>query len=336
MAIFSVFGFRPSARRTVAGGRPALTISLALVLAAAYSPAGAATLDPETPDYLVPDGPSATIDTDRNAEGRLQIHIRGERFNGQRLIKKVMEQLSAALSSAQGGDFDLQIEVGTLDGFNGEALHGVDLSLARRAGRIGDFALNASGAGNVAIHGDVRVARDGTRALHLETDDAGAFLRLADIYGKLTKGRMSLILEIPAVQEAILDIRELDLALEPALRRLTEAMPLLQPPTPQDVSSHPSRLHAHFALAPGKLVLKNLVFRNAMLGATMDGRIEADALDLRGVLMPFFLAEPKLAPCSPLECAGGLGFRVTGSPGSPRLLINPFADPIIRRHVLPP
>jgi hypothetical protein len=138
------------------------------------------------------------------------------------------------------------------------------------------------------------------------------------------------------VQEAILDIRELDLALEPTLRRLTETMPLLLPPTPQEASSHPARLHAHFALAPGKLILKDLVFRNAMLGAAMDGRIEADALDLRGVLMPFFLAEPKLAPCGPLECAGGLGFRVTGSPGSPRLLINPFADPIIRRHVLPP
>jgi N-acetylglucosamine-6-phosphate deacetylase len=49
--------FRPAVRRQAARAGPAIAASLALVMAIACGPARAAAPDPETPDYLVPDGP---------------------------------------------------------------------------------------------------------------------------------------------------------------------------------------------------------------------------------------------------------------------------------------
>jgi hypothetical protein len=72
-------------------GLPARLIALLeLIVALAYGPAHAATADPETPDYLVPDSPAAAIETHRGADGRLQIQIQGTRFDGRRLIERML------------------------------------------------------------------------------------------------------------------------------------------------------------------------------------------------------------------------------------------------------
>ena len=141
--------------------------SLALIAMLACGAARAAVLDAETPDDLIPDAPGATIETQRGADGRLQIDIRGERFDGRRLIKRLLTDMRDAPSAPTGADFDLHIAVGTLAGHNGEELRHVDLRLVRRGGRIDDFALTGRTSGGAAVLGDVRGGGAGVRrALH--------------------------------------------------------------------------------------------------------------------------------------------------------------------------
>src|SRR5882672_7231157 len=103
--------FRSITRPRSANAWPAIAASLALTAALACGAARAAAIDAETPDYLVPDTPAATIAADRDAEGRLQIHIGGERFDGRRLITRLLADLRDPASTAAGADFDLRIEV---------------------------------------------------------------------------------------------------------------------------------------------------------------------------------------------------------------------------------
>jgi hypothetical protein len=275
------------------------------------------------------------IETARSADGRLDIHMRGERFDGRRLIKRLLADLQDTPSNASGPDFDLHIEVATLEGFNGEPLHGVDMSLTRRAGRIDDFALTASIAEH-AVHGGVRNRRDNGRILFVEADEAGAFLRFVDLYANLANGRMWLALDFPVLKEGVLSIRDFDVPPDAVLKPLRDAMALLSWKDPNDAAPGLSRLRAAFVLAPGKFVLNEARFYNNAAGATMEGRIEGSELDLRGVLDAAVLADPRSAPCASFACMRGLQYRVTGSLQSPRVLINPILEPLSRDFLLPP
>src|SRR5206468_12135629 len=108
----------------------------------------AAAVDAETPDYILPDASSAVIETHRDADGRLHIDIQGERYDGRRLIKRFLTDVREGPPSPTGADFDLHIAVGALAGFNGEELRDVDLRLARRAGRLVEFATHGSSHGD--------------------------------------------------------------------------------------------------------------------------------------------------------------------------------------------
>jgi hypothetical protein len=308
-----------------------LVASLALTAALACGAARAADPDPETPDYLMPDAPGAAIETHRAADGRLHIEIQGGHFDGRRLIKRMLAAIRQEPSTAADADFDLHIAVGALSGFNREVLYDVDMRLAQRAGRIDDFALTGRTLDKAVVQGDVRNAK--VRALFLSADDAGTFLRFLDLYGRLPNGKMWLALDLPATQEGVFSIRDFDLPNAPMLQSLRRvpAPPLLEPS--HDAGPVPSRLHGHFTLSPGKVVVKDTALSSEDGAATMEGVIERGELQLRGALAPAMLADPRGPPCSQDRCLPGMEYRLTGPIGAPKFVINPFMTPIWRRSL---
>jgi hypothetical protein len=310
--------------------------SLALIGALACGAAQAAALDAATPDFLVPDPAGAAIETHLDADGSQQIDIQGERFDGRRLIKRLLTDLRDGPSTPPGADFDLHIAVATLAGFNGEELRGVDLRLARRAGRIDDFALTGNTPGGAAVRGSAGSNPNARRSLFIEADDAGAFLRFVDLYGKLATGRMWLTIDLPAMQDIRFGIRDFELPDEPVLRRLREALT----PSPGQTSAQlagaaPSRLRGQLGLSPGKIVVKNTTFFNKHATVTLEGIIADGELNMRGLLAPANFAFPQEPPCNPSQCLLGVQYTLTGPIGAPQLRINPFLQSILR-SVLPP
>jgi hypothetical protein len=300
--------------------------SLALVAALACGAADAAAVDAETPDYLVPDAPGAVIETHRDADGRLQIEIQGERFDGRRLITRLLTDVREGPSAPPGADFDLHIAVATLAGFNGEELRGVDLRLARRAGRIDDFALTGSTPGNAPVRGSAGGIPNARHALYLITEDAGAFLRFVDLFDKVVDGRMWLAINLPAMHEIGYNIRDFGLADDPALRPLRDALtPPAGQPHAQNEGWTPSRLRGQLVFTPGRIGVKETSFFNKHVGATAEGIVDGGGLNLRGVLAPAFLEEMQ-DPCARSRCLRGLQYRISGPVGSPKLVINPFVE----------
>jgi hypothetical protein len=179
------------------------------------------------------------------------------------------------------------------------------------------------------VRGGVRGAANARRTLYLDADDAGAFLRFVDLYGRLTGGKMWLALELPAMQQGIFNIRDFDLPPEPVLQPLRKMMAAAQ-----DAGRGPSRLRGEFTLSPGKVVVKDTAFVNKDAAATMEGIIEGGELNLRGLLVPAVLNDPRDPPCGSHLCLRGLPYSITGPIGAPRLLINPFPGPYLQ-SVLP-
>jgi len=304
--------------------------SLALVVALACGPAGAAQIDDATPDYLVPDAPGATIHTFRSAEGRLLVYIVGERFDGRRLIRHVLADLrDAPPAKSDGDDYDLAISVTTLTGFNDEELHDFAMRLARRAGGIHDFRLITTGGASVS--GGVRDSADGKRNLFLKTDDAGALLRFLDLYGRIAKGWLEVTLDLPSRQDGRFDIRDAELPLDPMLEPLRRAMTAFE--SAQDSDPGPSRLQGRFALAGGELVVRDALLSNKAAHASLEGRIKDGQIDMRGMLA-LTPHEPKLASCATFACLLNLQYRLTGPVGAPRILINPFENPGMLRRLM--
>src|SRR5260221_5645683 len=78
-------------------------------------------------------------------------------------------------------DIDVDVKLGTVLGFNGETLRGLDLRVSRRSGVITSLALNAKLGRDAPLIGEGRArGNNGRQFVVVETNDAGAFFRFND------------------------------------------------------------------------------------------------------------------------------------------------------------
>ena len=69
--------------------------------------------------------------------------MRGEVFDGRGFLKSAASGAPGDKSKTPSRDFDLDIKLGTVTGYNVEALRGVELRLSRRNGHIRSFGMAA-------------------------------------------------------------------------------------------------------------------------------------------------------------------------------------------------
>jgi hypothetical protein len=299
------------------------------------SAARAAAIDPDTPDYLRPIDNRAAIETERDPDGRLTVLVHGQQFDGRRFIASLMREWWRGEPLA-GTDFDLHMEVAALGGHNGETLHNVDLVLARRGGRVTRFTLSADAGQNAPLRGALRTASGGRRFFHLESDDAGALLRFTDIFAHVAGGRAEITLDLlpdaAAKREGMLALHDIAILPEHLSKQIRESV---GPPSPLPGTAflHFSRLHARYALLPGKIIISDAALSNPSFAATLDGLIEGDNLNLRGYLLPLVLMQMQGLTCAERKsCLAALPFRVQGTLQAPQLQIMSYMD-ISHRHL---
>src|SRR6185295_10142295 len=97
------------------------------------------------PTFALSDGDKATLRADRAPDGTLKVTMRGELFDGRGFLKSATSGAPGDKSSSKtsGRDFDLDLKLGTVTGYNVEALRGVELRLSRRNGHIRNFGMAA-------------------------------------------------------------------------------------------------------------------------------------------------------------------------------------------------
>jgi hypothetical protein len=240
-------------------------------------------------------------------------------------------------------DVDIDLRLGTVAGFHGETLRGVDLRMSRRGGIIKSFTLGAKIGRDTALNGDLRGKAGGRNVLYLETADAGSFFRFSDTYPKIFGGEMWVAMDPPtgdslAPQDGILNIRDFTVRGEQSLDRVAAGAPSAQgaPNNSANAGVEFSRMRVEFTRTAGRFTIREGVVKGPMIGATTDGYIDYARQDvrLRGTFVPFFGLNNMFGqiPIFGIFLGGGsneglvgLTYEVAGSPATPILRVNPIS-----------
>lgn len=292
------------------------------------------------PVFNLSDGDKATLKADRAADGALRVTMRGEVYDGRGFVKGALAGQSSSdrkkrSGSSSGADLDLDLKFGTVVGFHGETLRGVDLRLARRNGQIRSLSMNGKLGRDTPLLADLR-ARNGRQSVYLETNDAGALFRFADIYSRMVGGQMWVALDPPtsdtAPQDGVLNIRDFSVRGEAALDRVASNNAPGGPRSGVDFS----RARVEFTRTPGKLTMRDGVLRGPVIGATLDGQIDYAGNDvrMRGTFVPLYGLNNMFGqiPIVGIFLGGGsneglvgVTFEVVGPPTAPVLRVNPIS-----------
>jgi hypothetical protein len=288
------------------------------------------------PVFSLSDGDKTTLRADRAPDGTLRVTLRGDVYDGRSFIKSAMTgPASHGKQKHDVKDIDLDIKLGTVAGFHGETLRGLDLRMSRRAGIITNFVLNGKLGRDTPLIGDLRGRAGSTRqVVFIETNDAGAFFRFNDVYPKIVGGEMWVALDPhsadQAPQDGILNIRDFVVRGESALDRVAGA-PAGQPQSGVEFS----RLRVEFTRSVGRLAIREGLVRGPVIGATVEGYIDyvAEDVRLRGTFVPLYGLNNMFGqiPIVGLFLGGsnegllGVTYEVVGPPGAPVLRVNPIS-----------
>jgi hypothetical protein len=286
------------------------------------------------PAYGFSDGDKVSLKADRGQDGTLHVAMRGEVYDGRAFIKSLTGGGSNASQANKRPpvDVDLDIKVGAVLAFNGEALSNVDLKMSRRAGEVRSLGLNAKIGREGALSGELHSQSDGHEGVYLRTTDAGALFRATDVYPRMNGGQMAIMMDAPSaknpVQQGTVNVVNFTIHDEAELQRAASQ----NGPQPLSNNLQFSSMQVYFTRSSGRIVLRDGVARGPVIGGTIDGAIDyaRDKVDLRGTLVPFYVANnffgwiPVVGPILGGEKEGIFGFtyQVSGRPGNPVLSVN--------------
>jgi hypothetical protein len=280
----------------------------------------------------------ASLKAERLPDGPLKVTMRGDVYDGRTFIKNAMGGANSPAKSSRPGiaDLDLDVKIGAVAGFHGEALRALDLKLQKRGGIIKSFAMSAKHGVDAALIGDLRGPTGGRQVLYFQSADAGAVLRFTDFYPRVIGGQLWVTMDPPtpnqsATQEGLLNIRDFTVRGEASLDRVVAGAAGIQP-----AGVEFSRMRVEFLRQPGKFTVRDAVLRGPVMGATMDGMIDYAANDvrMRGTFVPLYGLNNMFGqiPIVGLFLGGGdkeglvgITFEVVGPPGSPVLRVNPIS-----------
>ena len=153
------------------------------------------------PTYSPSEGDKTSLKAERGADGVLKVTMRGDVFDGRGFIKSAISGREVdPKSKPKNVDLDVDLKLGAVAGFYGEALRSVDVKLSRRSGAIKAFTLNGKLGSDTPLMGDLRRPTQGREVIYLETNDAGAFFRFTDTYSKVVGGQLQLAMDPPTVE----------------------------------------------------------------------------------------------------------------------------------------
>lgn len=296
----------------------------------------------------------------RREAGVSRATVRGQVLDARPFLKTLMGP-PPRRPEEKSNDFDLDLQIPILTGFNGEALGGATVKLSRRGGEVRQLEL-AGRIGRSPLQ--VTQGRDGDRrVLRVRSEDAGGLLRFVDLYRRAHGGELS----VDAVIEndrltGNLAMNDFRVRGEPALRRALgeqfasqqysqgagdgSARPVFSRDSGNDVAF--TRLRAGFTRTPTRFTLRDGIVWGNEIGVSAQGTVDyaRDQVDIAGTFVPSFFINNALSnlPIIGLFLGGGNGglfavnFRIGGAASAPSVTINPLsaiAPGILRRFVDP-
>ena len=295
-------------------------------------------LNANFPNYSPSDGDKTSLKAERGSDGVVKVTMRGEVFDGRGFLKSAISGKEAdARSKVKNTDFDVDLKLGAIAGFNGEAVRGVDAKVSRRNGNIKTFTLSGKVGRDTPVTADLRVRAQGQGRdlIMLQTGDAGAFFRFTDTYSKMVGGQLALAMEPPTAEvsakEGLINVRDFSVRGESALDRVAAGGSA----GGQNGISF-SGLRAEFTRQSGQLSIREGVVKGPTIGATIEGSIDylGNAVRMSGTFVPMYGLNNMFGqiPIVGLFLGGGsnegligVTYEVVGTPGQPVLRVNPIS-----------
>ena len=287
----------------------------------------------EFPVLSLAEAQTATLSSERTADGVSSVTVRAAAYDGRRLIRSFLGGAATQNPSAWSGDFDLDLMIGSVSGFGDETLRSLNFKASHRSGRLSNLAFNAKQGDDAQMIGRLQAFKDRPDAIRIEANDAGALLRFGDLYSRMSGGRLFLTIAPPASgqrsQEGTLDIRNFTVRDEPALMGFTG----IARETPTTFNS----LRLDFVRTTGVVAIRNGSMIGPQLGATLDGAVDLIRSEVRlsGAFIPRTALNNLMGQLPILGSLLGGGsndnpgpgarFEVTGSSSAPTLAINPLS-----------
>jgi len=288
------------------------------------------------PIYSPSEGDKTTLKAERGVDGVVKVTMRGDVFDGRGFLKSAISGREAdAKSKTKNIDLDVDLKLGAVAGFYGEALRSADCKLSRRNGVIRSFALSGKLGRDTPLTGDLRGRSQGREVIYLETNDAGAFFRFTDTYAKVVGGQLQLAMDPPTVEpsakEGLINVRDFSVKGEASLDRVAAGG---QAGVQNGVAF--SRVRAEFTRQNGQLTIHEGVLKGPMIGGTIEGSIDIPGNQVRmsGTFVPMYGLNNMFGqlPILGLFLGGGsnegligVTYEIVGSPGQPVLRVNPIS-----------
>ena len=293
------------------------------------------------PVYSPTEGDKTSLKAERGADGVVKVTMRGDVFDGHSFLKSAISGSSSkddAKSKTKNLDFDVDLKLGAVQGFNGEAVRSADLKMSRRGGAFKSFAFNGKIGRDTAVSADLRnrgqpQSRD---VIYLQTADAGAFFRFGDIYTKMIGGQLALAMEPPTpepgAKEGSIVVRDFTVKGEAALDRAAAGA---APGAPNSGVSF-SALAAGFTRQSGQFTIRDGVVKGPAIGLTIEGSIDyiSNQVRMSGTIVPVYALNNMFGqiPFFGLLLGGGsnegligVTYEVVGTPGQPVMRVNPIS-----------
>ena len=122
-------------------------------------------LNANFPTYSPSEGDKTSLKAERGADGVVKVTMRGDVFDGRGFLKSAISGKEAdAKSKTKNIDFDIDLKLGAVAGFNGEALRSVDGKFSRRNGVIKAFTLSGKVGRDTPLTADLRGRAQGQAA----------------------------------------------------------------------------------------------------------------------------------------------------------------------------
>ena len=307
--------------------------------------------------------PGDNLKLDAKRDGNVtKLTIRGAVADLRPFIKDIQSPASSTRGdrSAQqkGGDYDIDLDVPILTGFNNEAITSGTLKASKRGGDLRMISFQGP-IGKADVTARQRQAEGGK--LVVQTDNGGALLRFLDLYNRAYGGNLVLTMGAGESQSGDLLFRDFLVRNEPALKRVvgTQSASAFADDRPGgggaeariDVSEVAfTKLRAEFTRSASRLDVSDMVIWGQQVGFTLQGHVDygRDRVDIGGTFVPGYAFNNAFAqvPVVGALLGGGsqygglfaVNFRITGSASAPTMSINPLsaiAPGILRRFVDP-
>jgi len=291
------------------------------------------------PVYAPSDGDKASLKVERSQDGVVRGTMRGDVFDGRGFLKSAISGNSKddAKSKMKNVDFDIDVKLGAVAGFNGEAMRSVDAKMSRRSGAIKAFTLSGKIGRDTPVAADLRGGRaQGAReVIYLQTNDAGALLRFTDTTNKVFGGQMVVAMEPPTseptTREGLINVRDFSVKGMDQLDRVAAG-------GPNGAQSGVSftALRAEFTRQNGALTIRDGVVKGPMIGGTIEGSIDypGNQVCMSGTFVPVYGVNNIFGqiPLFGIFLGGGnnegligVTYEVVGTPAAPVMRVNPIS-----------